>query len=262
MRSKNNKIFLLLFFLVFIAKINGQQENVKVGIDEKLGEQFPLEILFNDEEGNIIQLKDIISKPTILMFVYYECPGICNPLMSEVASLVNKVDLIPGVDYQIVSISFDQLETSELANRKKNAFLNAIKKRIDPASWRFLTGDSTNIRKATDAAGFYFKRDGKDFIHAGALIFLAPDGKITRYLPGTTFLPFDIKMAIIEASEGKVTPTIAKVLKFCFSYDAEGKKYALNVTRIAASITILFALVYVIFISIKPRHKEKIKKGE
>jgi protein SCO1/2 len=262
MWDKINIRFFLFFFLVLITTVFGQNGNIEVGIDEKLGEQFPLESFFNDEEGNLIELKDIINKPTMLMFVYYECPGICNPLMSEVASLVNKVDLIPGVDYQIVSISFDQFETPEIAIRKKNSFLNAIKKKIDPASWRFLTGDSVNIKKVTDGTGFYFKREGKDFIHAGSLIFLASDGKITRYLPGTTFLPFDIKMAIIEASEGKVTPTIAKVLKFCFSYDAQGKKYALNVTRIVASITILFAVVYFIFISIKPRHKEKINKGE
>jgi protein SCO1/2 len=262
MWSEIIKVFSLSLFLTLSISIFGQTSDVEIGIDEKLGEQFPLESLFYDEDGNLIQLKEIINKPTLLMFVYYECPGICNPLMSEVASLVNKVDMIPGVDYQIISISFDELEKPEVALRKKNGFLNAIKKKIDPLAWRFLTGDSIYIKKATDGAGFYFKREGKDFLHAGALIFLAPDGKITRYLPGTTFLPFDIKMAIIEASEGKVTPTIAKVLKFCFSYDAQGKKYALNVTRIAATITIVFALVYVIFISIKPRHKEKINKGE
>lgn len=259
---RDKKIFVFFFLLLLLSNISfSAEQGIEVGIDERLGEYIALETLFKNEDGEFVQLKELINKPTILMFVYYECPGICNPLMSEVASLINKVDLIPGKDYQILSISFDQYETPEIASRKKNGFLNAIKKKIDKSSWHFLTGDSTNISEVTKSAGFYFKREGKDFLHAGALIFIASDGKITRYLPGTTFLPFDIKMALIETSEGKVTPTIAKVLKFCFSYDAEGKKYALNVTRIAATITIIIAVIYVFFISIKPRKKEKMNKG-
>ncbi|HRI45572.1 MAG: SCO family protein [Ignavibacteriaceae bacterium] len=260
MRDKKNFVFFFLLLLLSNISFSAEQ-GIEVGIDERLGEYVAIETLFKNEDGEFVQLKELINKPTILMFVYYECPGICNPLMSEVASLINKVDLIPGKDYQILSISFDQLETPEIANRKKIGFLNAIKKKIDKSSWHFLTGDSINISEVTKSAGFYFKRDGKDFLHAGALIFIASDGKITRYLPGTTFLPFDIKMALIETSEGKVTPTIAKVLKFCFSYDAQGKKYALNVTRIAATITIIIAVIYVIFLSIKPRKKEKMNKG-
>jgi protein SCO1/2 len=108
-------------------------------------------------------------------------------------------------------------------------------------SWRFFTGDSASIAHFTDAAGFYFVKEGRDWVHAGALIIASPEGKLTRYLYGIKHLPFDVKMAVMEASEGKTGPTIAKVLSFCYAYDPEGKRYAFDVVRVGGLITLLFA---------------------
>lgn len=257
---KSLTFFILLFLLnTFQFAAGDKNKKIEIGIDENLGSQIPLDLNFIDEDGKIVFLKNIVDKPTIFLFVYYECPGICTPLMSEVASIVNSINLAPGKDFQIVSLSFDFNEDYKLAARKKSNYLNIIKGEFPKYAWRFLTGDSTNIYSLTNSVGFMFKKEKDEFIHSGALIFVSPNGKITRYIPGTQFLPFDVKMAVLEASEGKVTPTIAKILKFCYKYDPEGKKYALNITRISGTGIIFFAIVFVIFFLVKPK-KNKLQK--
>jgi protein SCO1/2 len=180
--------------------------------------------------------------------------------MSEIAEIVNKSDLVLGEDYRIVTVSINEFETPLIASEKKNTFTGLIDKNFSDSSWLFLTGDSSSIKKLADACGFYFKRVGDDFTHTGALIFISPEGKITRYLfPGYSkkkgfgVLPFDFKMAIMEASEGKTSPTIAKVLQFCFSYNPEGQTYVLNLTRIFGAGILLFVGIFVLFVVIKPK---------
>ena len=122
-------------------------------------------------------------------------------------------------------------------------------------TWRFLTGDKENIHQLTDAIGFHFKRQGQDFLHPVSLVILSPDGKITRYIYGTEFLPFDIKMALLEASEGRVGPTLSKVLRFCFSYDPKGRKYVFNTLKVTGIVTLLFALSLILFLVFKGKRK-------
>jgi len=228
----------------------------EIGIVERLGDTIPLGEEVYDEQGNLQSLRSLISKPTILTFVYYRCPGICSPLLTELARMVDKMDLQPGKDYQIITISFDYREKPELAAEKQENYLSAISRPVDPSAWHFLTADSAVIQRLTRGAGFYFKASGNDWIHAGALIFLSRDGKITSYMYGMPHLPYDIKMAVIEASEGKTGPTIAKVLRFCYVYDPVGRTYALNVTRIALVATLLFAGVFALVFIVRPRKKQ------
>jgi protein SCO1/2 len=256
------KIFLPIFVIFIASSSSFADEQIEVGIDEKLGAHLPLSISLNDENGNEILLGDLITEPTVLAFVYYECPGICSPLLFELANVINRSDLELGYDYNIVCISFDERENFEVASEKKNIFFSALDKDAPSDSWRFLTGDGANIKTLTDAAGFYFKREGNEFRHAGALIFIDKNGKVCRYLfPGYTqnhgfgILPFDFKMAVLETSEGKETPTIARILQFCFSYDSEGQKYAMNFTRIFGAGIILLAGIFFLIIKLKPKKK-------
>ena len=121
-----------------------------------------------------------------------------------------------------------------------------------------ITGRSVaaTIRRVTRAAGFAFKRDGEDFVHAGALIIVSPEGKITRYINGIAYLPFDIKMAIMEASDGRTGPTIAKVLAFCYRYDPERQTYAFNITRVGLVVILLLAGVFAAVFLVRPKRKE------
>jgi protein SCO1/2 len=234
----------------------------EVGIQEQLGVTLPMDLEFVDEEGHLTPLREIITKPTIITFVYFRCPGICSPLLTEVTRVVRKMELEPGIDYRVLTLSFDHREKHELAREKKESYLKAVEKPVDPAAWRFFTGDSASIRTLTNAAGFYFKRDGEDWVHAGALVVVSPSGKITRYINGVRYLPFDVKMALIEASNGTVSPTIAAVLKFCYSYDPEGRTYALNVTRIALVGTLLLVGVFALVFIVRPRVRSSKKDAQ
>ncbi len=247
------KTFFLLIFFCILALVKAQDKKPEVGIEEQLGNNIPLDLEFYNEEGYLLKLSEIINKPTILNLVFYECKGICTPLLTEIAENVNKVDLEPGKDYQILTISFDHSEKPQLAVSKKINYLKLLEKPISPNAWRFMTGDSLNIKALTDAVGFYYKKEEDQFIHAGALIFISPEGKITRYLLGIDYLPFNIKMAVIEASEGKIGPTIAKLLNFCYAYDPEGRTYALNITRIIGIGIVLLMIAFAIFLTVKPK---------
>jgi protein SCO1/2 len=246
---------IIVFLIVFAGVIsaNEPERKIEIGIDEKIGQNIPLDLEFFNEKGYQVTLKQIMKKPTIFNFVYYRCPGICSPILTELTSIVNFMDLEIGKDYQIVTVSFDETEKPELAAAKRESYFNLLKKRIPDESWTFLTGDSATIRALTDAAGFMFKREGNDFIHSGAIIAVSMDGKIARYLYGTKYLPFDVKMAVTEASEGRTGPTIAKVLSYCYTYNPEGQKYVFNVTRVAGAVIIFFAVVFVVYITVKPK---------
>jgi protein SCO1/2 len=263
MKTNYLKIFIIL--LLFKAVLYASDKKIEIGIDEQLGQHIPLDLTFKDEAGKDVILKDLFTKPTLLAFVYYRCPGICSPLMTSITDVINRSDLVPVKDYNIITLSMDETEKPELASDKKRNFMKLINEDFPEPAWRFLTGDSASIHKLSDAAGFYFKREGKDFIHSGTLIFINNDGKICRYLfPGYTdkggfrILPFDFKMAIIETSKGHIIPTVASMLQYCFSYDPEGKTYVLNFTRIFGAGILVLAAAFLIFVTKK--QKKDLKK--
>jgi protein SCO1/2 len=243
--------------LVFCTLAAQESQKPPIGIVEKLGQQLPLDVEFYDEAGNIVTMKQLVNKPTIFTFVYYRCPGICNPLMTELSKTIPKIDLELGKDYQILTVGFDPREKPELAKEKRENYLKAIGKPVNPEGWRFFTGDSVNIARLTDGAGFYFQRSGEDYVHAGALIIVSPEGRITRYINGIQYLPFDIKMAVIEAGEGKVGPTIAKVLQFCYSYDPEARTYTFNVLRVSLVVILVLVGIFVLVFIINPKKKRE-----
>lgn len=226
-----------------------------IGIDEKLGQTLPLDLTFIDEYGKPVKLASLMGKPTIFTLVYYRCPGICSPLLNGVTEVVDKMDLAPGKDYNIVTISFSPREDYIMAMEKKNNYLAALKKPIPQESWRFLTADSVTIAKITDAIGFRYQQQGVDYIHGAVITAVSPQGKIARYLYGTEFLPLDVKLAVTEASEGRTGPTITKLLKLCYSYDPGAKKYVLNITRIAGGGMILILVGFVLMLTLKKKKK-------
>ncbi len=233
------------------------QDEIEIGIDEQLGNMIPMETEFYTSEGDTVTLDEAIDKPFLLALVYYECPDICSPLLTELAWVVDKVDLVPNEDFQVVSLSFDHRENPAIAKKWKKNYFTGIKRDFPDDAWTFLTGDSANVRKITDAVGFKFKPNENLYLHAGALIAISPKGKVTRYIFGNTYNPFDIKMALIDAGSGKTSPTIAKVLQYCFSYDPEGRGYALNLTRIIGTIMLLGIGAFLLVLVFKRRKRIK-----
>ena len=234
----------LLFLLAFMAAPAQSDSDLEIGVIEKLDQYIPLDAILIDEHGDTVIIGDLIDKPTILNFVYFRCPGICSPLMDGLADAIDGTDLELGKDYQALTISFDHREGTFLAVKKKNNYLNLMdKKEQAQEGWRFFTSDSANIKALTEAAGFRFKPTGNDFIHAATLIILDPEGKITRYMNGIYFLPFELKMSILDASEGKSAPTINRVLQYCYSYDPEGQQYVLNITKVTGTLILFMAVI-------------------
>lgn len=257
---------ILIFSLIIILGLNYSEAlsqttpEREVGVDEHLGLQVPLDAKLTDETGNTVTLRELVNnKPAVLNLVYYRCPGICSPLMSGLADVMDKVDLIPGKDYTVITLSFDPTEDYVMASEKKKNYLSTFKNRIiNENGWRFLTADSVTIKSITNAVGFRYIKVDNDFVHSGVITMLSPEGKIMRYLYGLDFLPFDFKMALIEASEGKTGSTIAKIVKLCYSYDPDGKKYALNLTRIVGAVMITGIAIFAVSLFITKKKKKKV----
>jgi protein SCO1/2 len=260
-----NTLF-ILFFIWITAGYAGQ--NVEPGIQEHLGAKIPLNLTFKDANGKDIKLSRIFTRSTVVAFVYYRCPGLCDPLMTEIANVVNKVDMVPGKDYDIVSIGFDDRETPKDALEKKKTFTGLVNINLPDTAWRFLTGDSLTIAEATDAAGFNFKRVPNGFIHTSILLFVSKDGKICRYLyPDLNarkqfgILPFDFKMAVMEASQGNAIPMVGKIAQFCFSFDPLKKSYTPDLLKIFGAGIVIGAAVFFVIL-LKPKKGKGKQKVE
>ncbi|NWG03334.1 MAG: SCO family protein [Syntrophaceae bacterium] len=252
-------ILVFIFFLFLHQSLDGHVEHPKgeegIGIEEKLGQVISLDLTFRNENDDTIRLRQLIRKPTILAPVYYRCPNVCSFLLFNLAGVINKRPSELGKEYQVLAFSFDETEKPDLALEKKKMVLKMIEKPFPEDAWTFLTGDKENIQQLTGAIGFHFKKQGQDFLHPVSLVILSSDGKITRYIYGTEFLPFDIKMALLEASEGKVGPTFSKALRFCFSYDPKGRKYVFNTLKVTGIVSLLFALSLILFLVFKGKRK-------
>lgn len=255
--KKLNLIISFILFFSFITKAN--IDTIGVGVDEKLGDFIPMDLKFATSDGDTVSLDEIINQPVLLAPVYYECPDICSPLLTDLAWVAPKIDLDPETEFKIISLSFSHRENHTIAARWKKNYFVPLKDSFPEKSWTFLTGDSVSIKKLTDAIGFYFKPsdDGK-FLHPGAVVTISPEGKISRYLFGTRFNQFDLKMALLDAKAGKTNPTISKVLQFCFSYDPDGRTYTLNITRIIG--VFMLSLVALFFVAVTFKKKSSKNK--
>jgi protein SCO1/2 len=256
--KSNQLLFVLLLFIQPFSHLVSAQTigNSDVGVFEHLGQTIPLSLKFVNEKDSLVSLQSLVNKPTVLSFVYFDCPGLCSPLLDGISEAIDKSDLQLGKDYQVITVSFNIHDTPEKARQKKKTFLGRHSK-SHAASWIYLTGDSTNIYKLSDAVGFKFKRVGNDFIHPAVIMVLSPKGVITRYLYGVRFPALDYKLAILEARKGLSRSTVNRVLTFCYAYDPNGKKYVLSITKVAgASVALLFLIIILGFVWVVRRNRK------
>ena len=212
-----------------------------VEITERLGEKVPLDATFTGPDGKPVKLADAIGKgkPVVVALVYYNCPMLCGLVLSGMARGMRESGLELGKDYQAVAISFDPRESSKLAAERQRGYTQSLGKPEAAAAWPFLTGEEPEIQKVTRALGFRYALDEKtgQYAHAAAIFVLAPDGKISRYLYGVEFPGRDLRLALVEAGEGRVGTSLDKILLTCFRYDAQSRRYepyVLGFVRIAA----------------------------
>jgi protein SCO1/2 len=255
MRRATACTILLLSLSLLLPAARAARAADEVAIDERLGATVPLDLQLNDETGQKVTLKALIDKPTVLTLNYFRCAGICTAQLNDLTRTLNQIQLEPGKDFQVITVSFDPRDTPEVAAAKRTNYFKLMKRPFPPLAWRFLTGDAASTKRLADAVGFKFKAQGDMFLHPGALIVLSPQGEVTRYMYGITYLPADLQMALDEAKSGLVRPTISKALSLCFSYDPAGHRYVINVTRIAGSVTLLAAAIFAAVVLFKSRRR-------
>lgn len=254
MKNRILVVLLMLFQFTFMALAQVDQ-SPEVGIVEHLGKTIPLDLKFINDKFEPVTLKQLIDKPTILSFVYFDCPGLCSPLLEGLGDVISKTDLKLGKDYQVITISFNFRDTPEKAKQKKERFTERYAKG-NSNGWIFLTTDSATIFNITHATGFITKAVGLDFVHPSAIIAISPQGMITRYLYGITFQPIDFKMALVEANKGQPRPTIQKILQLCYSYDPQGQRYTVDVLKVTGLLVIFFILIFVVVYIVRPKKQK------
>jgi protein SCO1/2 len=245
---KGIRIFVLLICCSSAYAITNEADIKGVGIDEKLGSTIPLDLAFRDEQNKPVKLRDFFrdEKPVILTLNYYECPLLCTYVLNGVLDVVNKLDSLSlGRDFRIVTISFNPSETPELARKKAANYLKELKN-VQPSQkdWHFLTGDEENISRITQAVGFRYKKDGDQFAHPSVVVILTPRGEISRYFYGIQYEPKDLRLALLEASQGEIgsSKILNQILLYCYHFDPVGKRYALqalNVVKAGGVVTLL-----------------------
>ena len=237
-----------------VENISAQQTSGLAGqvkIEEQLGSFIAKDAVFKDSDGRQVSIADLIDKPVVLLPVYFMCTSICNFLQADLANALNQVGPVPGVDFNVISLSFADDEDPGHAFTAKQNYMNLVTRDFPSEKWFYLTGDEKNIRKVTDSLGYYFiKRKDHFYVHPSAMVVLAQDGKITRYLYGPGFLPFDIGMALSEAEKGQTGISIKRgVMSFCFDYDPENKTYVFKTFRITGTAILILLLGFVVFLN-------------
>jgi protein SCO1/2 len=218
-----------------------------VGIKQQLGQQLDLSMLVRDESGNLIPFAQLVngSKPVIVSPVYYNCPRLCNFHLNGLTEGLQKVDWSPGNQFEMIALSFDPKETPDLAKAKKENYMKMYNRPGTEGGWHFLTASSDVIQKFTQQVGFEFKwnEQAKEWAHASAAIVISPDGKIMRYLPGISFDPKDIKLALTEAGRGQVGSLVDSLMLYCFQYDPHKSEYTIAAFRLMKLGGLLTVLV-------------------
>ena len=218
-----------------------------VGIEQKLGEQIPLDAEFKDENGKLIKLGDLFGKrPVILAMVYYECPMLCNEVLNGLTGSLKGINFDAGKDFDVIAISFDARENdkTDLAKNKKESYVGRYSRPGTENGWHFLTGTQTEIDKVTKAVGYKYKFDEatNQFAHAGGVMIATPDGKLSRYFYGIDYAPKDLKFGIMESSQEKIGNPAEQLLLYCFHYNPATGKYGLailNIIRVVGVLTLL-----------------------
>lgn len=218
-----------------------------VGIDQRLNQSVPLNLVFKDESGRAVPLSTYFhGRPVLLALVYYECPMLCTRILNGVVDSLNQVPFTPGRDFEVLSVSFDPRDTPALAAAKKKTYLAHYGHHGTEAGWHFLTGDDSNIQALTRAVGFHYRYDPAtgQFAHASAIMLLTPGGRLSRYFYGVEYAPKDVRLGLVEASHEKIGSAVDQILLFCYHYDASTGKYgavAMNTERVGGAAFLLLA---------------------
>jgi protein SCO1/2 len=224
-----------------------------IGIEQRLDRPIPLDLAFTDERGASVRLGDYFGeRPVILVPAYYTCPMLCSQVLRGVAASLAAVGLEIGRDFEVVTVSFDPRDTSASAAASKRGVLERYRRPGAERGWHFLTGAEEASRALFDAAGFAYRWDPRtgQYAHASGIMLLTPDGRLARYFFGIEYAPRDLRLGLVEASEGRIGSPADRLFLFCFAYDPATGRYGatvMTVLRLAAILTVV-GLALLIFV--------------
>lgn len=216
-----------------------------IGIDQNLGAELPLDLVFRDETGRAVRLGSYFNgrKPVLLTLVYFNCPMLCTLALNDTLRSLRPLPLSIGEDFDVLTVSFDPREGPGLAAAKKRHYVEAYGRAGAERGWHFLTGDAAAIRRLTARVGFRYRYDAQrdQYIHPSGILILTPDGRISRYFFGVGYVPKDVRLALIEASDRRVGSVADSILLFCYQYDPATGKYGvavMNALRAGGALTL------------------------
>jgi protein SCO1/2 len=240
-----------------------------VDIVEHLGGALPRDATFRDADGHAVKLGDYFDgkRPTLFVFAYHTCPMLCSLVLDATVKSLNDVAWTVGDEFDVVSMSIDPHDTPETATRKRAQVVDSYERaKGNTRGWHFLVGDEDQIRKVTDAIGFEFNYDArqKQYAHPAAIYLLTPEGHIARYLYGIQYDPADLRLGLLEATEGRSISTTEKILLYCYHYDPQGKHYslvAMNVMRLGGAVTVGALGGFLTIMWARERRKRRLAKS-
>lgn len=259
--------FAMVLFLLLGARVAPAQDFLSfkgptkgLEIEQKLDAQLPLDLVFRDEAGRQVKLGDYFQKgrPVVITLVYFSCPMLCNVVLDGLTSTIADIRMEPGKDYELLTISFDHRDTPKLAAEKKAIYAKRYGRKGADEGWHFLTTDEETVRKITSALGFRYAWDPKaqQFAHGTMTAVITPEGHVSRYLFGIENPARDFRLAIVEASNGKIGSPADQLLLLCYHYDPASGSYAaaaMNFVR-AGGVATVFALAgFIFFLSRRPK---------
>ena len=225
-----------------------------VDIVPRLGEQVPLDDLFYDEDGREVTLRSYVNgdKPVLLVLAYFECPMLCTLVMNGTVKAMQNITLVPGQDFELVLVSFDPKETPAMAGPKKRSYLKLYGSDVTADGWHFLTGSEQSIKALTDGVGFHYKwvEERQEYAHGSGIFFLTPEGVLSRFLGGIVFESLDVRLALLEAADGRIGNAAEQIILFCYHYDPTTGRYApaaAQIMSIASGFSLAFLGIFLGF---------------
>jgi protein SCO1 len=227
------------------------------GFLEKPGARIPLDLPFFSETGEQSLFGKFLNGPTVLSIVYYRCSNACSLQTERLSNALRSFADDPATAPNILTVSFDPGETPRDARIAKDKALEEIQKPYPQDKWHFLTGGADSIRRLTDAVGFQFSGEAGNYNHPLGLIILSGDGEVVRYILGADFLPLDFTISLMEAQTGTIQPTIARIINFCFAYDPKNRRYAFDILKVSAVVTVAIVGSFAIYLVLSGRKRRQ-----
>jgi protein SCO1 len=266
MNSRLNALVLLAVSGIAAHSARAQQLTTppilsKVGIEQNLNAQIPPDLMFRDETGKSVRIGDFFGrKPILFSLVYFDCPALCTEVLNGELRTMKAISLDLGRDFEAITVSFEPKDTAALAKAKRDVYLGQYDRPGAAENWHFLTGDQPSIDALTKAVGFQYTYDSSihQYAHAAAILVLTPEGRIDRYYYGVVYPARDVRLGLVEASEGKIGTLTDHALLYCYQYDPMTGRYGflvMNVLRAAGGLTVLVLAIFMIVMFLRERKR-------